>query len=66
MVLVDFRNIWNKYWLKTLFMLGNWDLLRAILIKNLLLFLQFTDIVENINLLISNLKINWLSGLDEF
>lgn len=66
MVLVDFCNIWDKYWPKTLFMLGYWELLQEILIKNLLLFLQFTDIVENINLLISNLKINWLLGLNEF
>lgn len=47
-------------------MLGNWDLLQSDSYQNHFFFLQLAGIVENTYLLISNLKINWLLGLNEF
>lgn len=46
----------------------NWDFLpkKRLFSKNILLYLQFTSLVWNINLLISYLKTNWILGLSKF
>lgn len=66
MSLVDFSKIWNKCHLEDFVYVRRLISCQEIFIKNILLYLQFTNIVENINFSVKNLKINWILGLSKF